>query len=343
MAADPNAQLFFLPQPVVFTANGGAASGARIYFYEHDTLTPVAVYTTDELNVAHTNPVIANGAGRIPDIYFDNSIDYRVIVKDRLGNTLSNVDPYTVEAALFPSLLTLASGAAVSTRGALAAIAAAGAGHQASLTESGREGTFVWSASDLSSLVAADIAQGIYVGPASDATGASGAWVRRFFGPVEAAWFGISTAASGAANATARDAMFAVLRLRSPSVGYQQQALERVVFPGGDLPFATTFEVTEGTHDVRGAVRAQGDSGTTFVTPAGVTALRVQTATTEGASGTRAAGKTGHYSRFEDIVFQGDWAPGEAEAEAHAIDLRGRAEFHNCWFNNFHSANKLFF
>lgn len=69
------------------------------------------------------------------------------------------------------------------------------------LTETGREGTFVFDPSDLSAKVAADVYQGIHVAPASDPTGASGAWVRRFNGAVYASWFGV---ADGAANNAAR-------------------------------------------------------------------------------------------------------------------------------------------
>lgn len=58
------------------------------------------------------------------------------------------------------------------------------------LMEAGREGTFKWGGSDLSAKVTADTAEGIYVAPSSDATGASGAWVRVFSGPASIAWWG---------------------------------------------------------------------------------------------------------------------------------------------------------
>lgn len=58
------------------------------------------------------------------------------------------------------------------------------------LTEPGREGKFVFSDADLSDEVTADPGQGIYVAPASDTTGASGAWVRQFTGPIVPEWFG---------------------------------------------------------------------------------------------------------------------------------------------------------
>lgn len=47
------------------------------------------------------------------------------------------------------------------------------------LTESGREGVFVFSTANLSTNVSGDSAQNTYVAPSSDTTGASGAWVRK--------------------------------------------------------------------------------------------------------------------------------------------------------------------
>jgi hypothetical protein len=58
------------------------------------------------------------------------------------------------------------------------------------MCEQGREGIFVWDGSNLSAQVAADPRQAISIAPASAPSGASGAWVRRFTGPKNAAWFG---------------------------------------------------------------------------------------------------------------------------------------------------------
>jgi hypothetical protein len=74
------------------------------------------------------------------------------------------------------------------SRSALAGLFKAG---WALLTESGREGVFKWSAANQSALVTADTLQGIYVAPASDTTGASGAWVRQWDGPTsKSEWWG---------------------------------------------------------------------------------------------------------------------------------------------------------
>jgi hypothetical protein len=59
------------------------------------------------------------------------------------------------------------------------------------LTESGREGVFVWSSSNHSADVTNDPSQGIYVPRSSDATGATGSWVRKFDGPYHAKWWGV--------------------------------------------------------------------------------------------------------------------------------------------------------
>lgn len=71
-----------------------------------------------------------------------------------------------------------------------AALAALQTTLPALLMEAGREGTFFFDPSDLSSEVAADTAQGIHVAPVADPTGASGAWVRRHSGGKDPRWFG---------------------------------------------------------------------------------------------------------------------------------------------------------
>jgi|LGOV01.1.fsa_nt_gb hypothetical protein len=55
----------------------------------------------------------------------------------------------------------------------------------------GGSGLFYWDTSDLSTEVTADTQRGVYVPPTSDATGASGSWVRQYSGkPVDVKWFG---------------------------------------------------------------------------------------------------------------------------------------------------------
>jgi hypothetical protein len=63
--------------------------------------------------------------------------------------------------------------------------------------EGGRNGLFSWSAANLSTKVTNDPGQGVYIPPASDATGASGAWVRqRQLRTYDVEWFGCSASAA---------------------------------------------------------------------------------------------------------------------------------------------------
>ena len=107
-----------------------------------------------------------------------------------------------VQAALdgFPSGATLT--APIASR-VLLANATRTNGATAYLTEAGREGEFVFSTANLSADVAADPQQGVFVAPASDPTGASGAWVRRYErGTIHASWFGQKADGVEAADGT---------------------------------------------------------------------------------------------------------------------------------------------
>lgn len=110
----------------------------------------------------------------------------------------------------------------VADRTALKALIPA-AGDARYLKEAGREGWFIFDDSDLSSEVSADTQEGIYVAPASDDTGESGAWVRRFSGYAVARWWGAT--GDGSSDDTA--ALQAGINL-APSLGAP------LFVPGGD-------------------------------------------------------------------------------------------------------------
>lgn len=58
------------------------------------------------------------------------------------------------------------------------------------LNSGGLSGIFAWNSSNLSTAVTNDPGKGIYVPPTSAPSGASGAWVRRYSGAVDWAWWG---------------------------------------------------------------------------------------------------------------------------------------------------------
>jgi hypothetical protein len=76
------------------------------------------------------------------------------------------------------------------------------------LLETGRQGYFYWSSTNLATAVAADPAQAFYVPPSTDGTGASGAWVRAATQPGVAniTWFGAK--GTGADDTAALQAAF---------------------------------------------------------------------------------------------------------------------------------------
>ncbi len=79
--------------------------------------------------------------------------------------------------------------ATAATRIALAAMVVT-AGTTAMLTEAGREGVFRFTSGNQSARVTGDPRQGMVVAPASDTTGASGAWLRIKVGAINVMWFG---------------------------------------------------------------------------------------------------------------------------------------------------------
>jgi hypothetical protein len=50
-----------------FTNTGAVLTGGKLYTYAAGTTTPLTSYTTSTGNVARTNPVVLDAAGRVPD------------------------------------------------------------------------------------------------------------------------------------------------------------------------------------------------------------------------------------------------------------------------------------
>ena len=76
------------------SSNGLNLDGAKWFFYQSGTTTPQSVYTTSALNVAHSNPVKADAAGKFPNIFFDASLSYRGVLKTAdEATTIYDIDP----------------------------------------------------------------------------------------------------------------------------------------------------------------------------------------------------------------------------------------------------------
>lgn len=67
----------------LFDNNGVVLSGAKIYTYLAGTTTPAVTYTTSVGNVANTNPIITNSAGRFAnEIWLSVTEKYKFVFKD---------------------------------------------------------------------------------------------------------------------------------------------------------------------------------------------------------------------------------------------------------------------
>lgn len=72
--------------------NGRPYVGAKAYFYDAETLTPIDVWSNNDLSVALSNPVISDGYGMFPAIYLDAALGfYRIRVTTSTGTILTDL------------------------------------------------------------------------------------------------------------------------------------------------------------------------------------------------------------------------------------------------------------
>jgi hypothetical protein len=67
-----------------FTNTGAVLTGGKLYTYQAGTTTPQTTYTTSTGNVARTNPVVLDAAGRVPgsgEIWV-LPVSYKFVLKD---------------------------------------------------------------------------------------------------------------------------------------------------------------------------------------------------------------------------------------------------------------------
>jgi len=78
----------------LFDNNGNLLVGGKLYTYAAGTTTPQTTYTTNVGNVAHTNPIILDSAGRVPggEIWLTGIILYKFVLHDSLDNSIGTWD-----------------------------------------------------------------------------------------------------------------------------------------------------------------------------------------------------------------------------------------------------------
>lgn len=86
------AQRFTIPFHTVFDTLGKAAPGAQVYFYASGTSSPQDTFADQALTIPNTNPVIADSAGLLPDIWLQ-ALDYKVVAQAASDVQLWTADP----------------------------------------------------------------------------------------------------------------------------------------------------------------------------------------------------------------------------------------------------------
>lgn len=78
----------------LFNDNGDPLAGGKIFTYLAGSTTNAATYTTSAGNVAHSNPIILDGAGRVPsgEIWLTSGLSYKFVVTDFANNLIGTFD-----------------------------------------------------------------------------------------------------------------------------------------------------------------------------------------------------------------------------------------------------------
>jgi hypothetical protein len=80
-----------------FDNNGDPLSGGKLYSYAAGTTTPQTTYTTAAGNVAHTNPIILDSAGRVPsgEIWLTQQVTYKFTLTNSADVLIATWDNIT--------------------------------------------------------------------------------------------------------------------------------------------------------------------------------------------------------------------------------------------------------
>ena len=77
-----------------FNNDGTVLSGGKIYTYLAGTTTNATTYTTSAGNIAHTNPIILDSAGRVPggEVWLTDNILYKFLIQDSASALIGTYD-----------------------------------------------------------------------------------------------------------------------------------------------------------------------------------------------------------------------------------------------------------
>jgi hypothetical protein len=77
-----------------FDNNGNPLAGGKIFTYSAGTTTNQATYTSASGAIAHSNPIILDGAGRVPsgEIWLTDGLEYKFVIKDSVDALIGTFD-----------------------------------------------------------------------------------------------------------------------------------------------------------------------------------------------------------------------------------------------------------
>jgi hypothetical protein len=264
-----------------------------------------------------------------------------IVSRDPIGGVKTNFSNGTKAVALITAaewFSDIQSGAAsgpplAATRSGLAA---ATPQRVAVLSEGGREGMFLYRAGDLSALVAADPAQGIYIAPAGDPSGKSGAWVRKYDGSVNVKWFGATGDGSTDDSAAFTAALAYLKSIAGNLVIAEYKASPKLFIPAGHYYLGTT------TIDVTHTLIIEGEGGQGFGSGGGAatmlrwdanaTGIRIEAQNTSGAATVDSATHfSGAFTTLRQLYLYGGFkADGSTpEGEYHGIHVKAAVFLEN--------------
>lgn len=87
------AQRLYLPIEQVFSDLGAIGAGYKLNTYETGTTTPKATYSNVALSSANTNPIVADSAGRLGNIFVDDLSTYKLVLTDVDDVEIWSADP----------------------------------------------------------------------------------------------------------------------------------------------------------------------------------------------------------------------------------------------------------
>ena len=74
-----------------FDDSGNPLAGGKLWFYEVGTTTPEGTFSDEALTTANANPVVLDGAGRQPDVFYSG--DRKIVLTDADDVLIETRDP----------------------------------------------------------------------------------------------------------------------------------------------------------------------------------------------------------------------------------------------------------